>query len=73
MHTHTAPSMPIAIALRRVLARWRALRDAWADGAVARRRRRVDRHHLQAMSAHELSDLGIGRAEVDYWLGEPRH
>jgi len=56
-----------------VLARWRALRDAWADGAAARRRRRVDRHHLQAMSAHELSDLGIGRAEVDYWLREPRH
>jgi uncharacterized protein YjiS (DUF1127 family) len=38
----------------------RRLRAAWA----ARRMRRVAVGELQAMSEHELKDLGIGRSEI---------
>lgn len=32
---------------------------------------RLQRDELQAMSTHELSDLGIGRSEIPALFGEP--
>jgi uncharacterized protein YjiS (DUF1127 family) len=43
------------------LARWRALADE-------RRRMRAARQELSAIGQRELSDLGVGRSEMPYWL-----
>ena len=43
------------------LARW------WAR-ADERRRMRAARRELSALGQRELSDLGVGRSEMPYWL-----
>ena len=46
----------------------RRLRAAW----TARRRRLAAERELQAMSEHELKDLGVGRSEIPALARSPR-
>jgi uncharacterized protein YjiS (DUF1127 family) len=56
------PSLSI-VDLLAGLARWRARADE-------RRRMRAARQELSALGQRELSDLGVGRSEMPYWLGD---
>ena len=49
-----------------------ALRS-WRRRAAQQRRSRADSQHLAGMSDHELSDLGIGRSEVQQFLDRSRY
>ena len=40
----------------------------WRTRANARRRARAARQELSALGQRDLSDLGVGRSEMDYWL-----
>ncbi|MEF7613321.1 DUF1127 domain-containing protein [Aquincola sp. MAHUQ-54] len=51
----------------RVVAWCRRCTGAWR----AARRRAADRRLMQAMNAHELRDLGIGRGEARHWADAP--
>lgn len=56
----------------RAMAWWLRCAAAWR----AARRRAADRRLMQAMSARDLRDLGIGRGEARHWAetppGDPR-
>lgn len=64
----------LPMALRRM---GRKMSDAWfreppRDASQAPvKTSRLQRDELTAMSAHELSDLGIGRSEIPALMGEP--
>lgn len=45
----------------------------WRRRAMERRRARLTRQHLMAMSEHELRDLGIGRCEVPELMDRHRY
>ncbi|WP_197046932.1 DUF1127 domain-containing protein [Paucibacter sp. KBW04] len=54
-------------AARRVL---RRLLQTWQAGRQARQERRRQREELALMSAPELSDLGLSRAQIQFDLSE---
>ncbi|ABM94009.1 DUF1127 domain-containing protein [Methylibium petroleiphilum] len=60
------PSSDTGSGLRPSLLRW--LRAAWST----RRRRLAAERALQALSEHELKDLGIGRSEIPALARMPR-
>ena len=43
----------------------------WRQRTAERRRMRAAHQELSTLDARDFNDLGVGRSEMDYWLGRP--
>jgi len=48
---------------------WRLVLMRWRERAGHRKRVHAAQRELAALREHELTDLGVGRSELAYWLG----
>ena len=67
MHAESLEAPPRTAARSLIDRAWAALRHAWQ----AHRRRAQDLQLLREMSARDLSDLGLGRGEIERIIAAP--